>query len=144
MMEDVCIDANVLIKIYAPDENKIDESLLEKITVEDLIIWAPGIICFEFAHVLGRKSRLQYIHPDEQQRALQKFFDLHLILMWNEELIKLSTDIQLDGVRSLYDASYLAVALIKDIPLITNDKEILKKGKKIHDQIYSVAQWMKH
>ena len=62
--------------------------------------------------------------------------------LWKEELIHNAIEFQAQGIKTLADSAYIAVAQLKEAPLITNDSYLLKEGKKIYPAIFSLKEWV--
>jgi predicted nucleic acid-binding protein len=143
MKQDICLDANILISRLSPDESSESGlQFLKHIITTHTILWAPALINFEVAAVIVKKQKLGLISVSEGKKVLQQFYTLPLLLLWDQDLMFQSTTLQKKGIKSLYDASYLAAASLKQIPLITDDQEFLKAGKKLYPAIFSPEQWM--
>lgn len=140
-MQQIVTDANILINALTSEEEFYSKDLTPKIVNPSLTIWAPAVLTFETMNAMGRKLLENRITPKLHDEVLETLYSLPLVLLWNYQLIKLASDIQKKTNLTLYDSSYLATAIIKDVPLITNDKELIKKGRKFHNRILPAEQW---
>lgn len=142
MIHQLCLDANIFLSFLSPDEtNKTIDQLFRKITMEESVIWGPALVNFEVAGVINRKVKMKLIKSEHQTEAIQLFCRLPLVLLFNEELMTKTMELQKNGIKSVYDASYLATAIIKSVPLITCDEELLQKGKKLYPAVFTPEQW---
>ncbi len=138
----LCIDSNILISALSPDEaGEAQGQILKKIITEDYLVWVPALLPFEVVSVLNRKLKDGLIREEDLQRMISIFYRLPLLMVWNEELMSKAHSLQKRGLKTIYDSSYLALAILRQIPLITEDKEILSKGKKLYPNIYSAAMF---
>lgn len=137
-MNSICVDANIVISCLSPDEKSQNQNHFLKSMVEGAyLIWVPSLINFEIGAALNRKKNRNLITDADFNAVIEFFFKLPVLMMWNEELLLKTHEFQKKGIRSYYDASYLAVASLKKIPLITGDQEVITKGKKIYPSIYT-------
>ena len=95
----------------------------------DVVLFAPSLFRFEMASVCLKKMRA---HVDEQETLLEAFRDF-LVLPVNEIDVDLAETIALarDTRLSLYDASYLWLALHLKIELVTLDGKLDKVHRKL-------------
>lgn len=143
MSENICLDANIFIAYFSPDEHNIFVAqLFEKLTEKDFLISVPALTSFEVFNILTKKEVKKEIANGVTLEALKIYLSLPLLLFWKEDLLKEAIRLQKQGIRTFYDASYLALSLLRDIPLITEDKELLKKGKKFYPGIFSPKEWI--
>ena len=142
-MKVLCVDANILISCLSSDEQNAENDILLKALIDKQVMgWAPAHLVSEVTHVLARKKGAGLIDSFSCEEAVRILFLLPLILVWNEELMLKSLIVQEQGIKAIYDASYVALALQKQIPLITADQEILKKGKKVYPAIFTLREWL--
>lgn len=137
----ICIDNNVIINYLCNDEaNEAVDKLFDRVFDEGQLIYVPALLNFEFAHVLARKKKTGYLTDEQGRFALKTFFQLPIVLTWKEEFLEIAYTLVENGLPSLYDASYLAVAMIKNIPLVTFDKELYKRARMQYDAVFTPEQ----
>ena len=136
---DYCVDANIFVNALSADENfPSSTDFLRHCLQTRSNLHLPSLVQFEVMAALQRKRQMNLLSDKLLQNAQRLFFDLPILLTWRQDLIQLTFEIQNEsGLKSFYDASYLALAKMKNIPLITHDKEILKKGKASHQSLYT-------
>jgi len=143
-VKEACVDANILVSLLSADEiTDENKGFLRQILNQPSLLWVPALASFEVSHVLAKKASLQNLTHAQAQTGQRLFFKLPLVFLWNEELMAKALEIQQTGIPTLYDAAYLATAILKNVPLITHDLELVKKGKKIWPAIFSLQEWMK-
>lgn len=143
MKASISLDANILVRYLSPDETDGPVSkLFEVIRKENLTICVPAIAHFEFANALTRKGALKIIPENEVVSAIEKFFKLPILLFWKENLVKKAIALCQAGLPSLYDATYLATAMLNQIQLVTEDKELNKKARKIYPGVFTLDEWV--
>lgn len=139
---EVCLDNNIIVTYLSPDETCVAvNELVMSILKTKKMIRVPALINYEFANAIGRKTRNQLLTEIQKNTALDEFFELPILLMWNQATMKRTLEFTHRGFAPLYDAAYLAVAMERGIPLITQDKEFLKKAKKEYPAVFTPEQW---
>lgn len=127
------LDASILIQTLIQEEYT-DTAL--KLVGTLKAIYAPSLILYEIGNALVILTRKELITKED---AIRKFKFLSAIPTLNIQDIELTKamDIAMKLKTTLYDASYLALALETDIPLITADEQLYKKGKTIAKVIHA-------
>lgn len=137
------MDANILVAALCPDEfNEAADTFLSRLLAHDFQLWAPPHLLAEVSNVLARKLKEKVISEGHLKEASGILYSLPVVLMWKEDVHEKAMRFHREGLGSVYDGLYIAVACLKNIPLITHDKEILKKGKKVHPRIYALDEWL--
>jgi len=98
-------------------------------------IYAPSLILYEIANALVILVRRNFLAKED---AVRKFNHLIRIPTLNirEPNLSKAIDIAVELKLTLYDASYLALALETRIPLITADKILCDRGRRIAKVIH--------
>ena len=140
----VCLDSNIFVCLMSPDEsNDVIEDFFNILNRRGCSFYAPSLMQFEIAQTFGKKERARLMTSDSVDDAVKQLCALPILLEWNESLLEKALDIYRQGFKSLYDASFLAVAMKRNIPLVTEDQEILKKGGKIYPHVYTMNEYHK-
>ena len=125
-MKDLVIDASVVLKWYLTDEEWGQEaiSILERYVAGELTLFAPPILLYEVSSALIVAERRGRIAQETTQNALQGFFDLGITFC--DPFVDVSNVLFFSRSfhRSVYDASYLAVAAGQGIEFLTGDKRL--------------------
>lgn len=142
-MEDrICMDANIIIaSICEEAAHPYAKPFFENMP-KDQIILVPALIGFEITNSLTRKQALGQMSADECDSSLDTYADLPILLVWQNNYLKEALHLQRRGIPSSYDAAYVATAKLNNIPLITEDKLLIKKAKKLYPHIYTCEDWL--
>ncbi|MDO8644187.1 MAG: type II toxin-antitoxin system VapC family toxin [bacterium] len=146
MDAELCLDANIFVSAMVPTEQHYSESseLIELIRRKDLVLREPPNLQAEFISVIHRKTQNQEIPENRKNNLFDLFFDLPILIQWRSKVLKDSSDIAKDlNYKLIYDCLYLAVAARYDIPLITHDQELRKRGRSFFRKIYTVSEYLK-
>src|SRR5690348_14004852 len=106
------VDASVVVG-FLSDEGE----LVERLEVEEHVLWAPHLIDAEVGHALRRKVRLGQMEAETAEKAIWAINDLPLRRVEHENLIHVAWDLR-DNF-TFYDALYVSLALMLDEPLLT-------------------------
>lgn len=145
-VREICLDANILLSAFVDSEGSHAAALevLDWVEKNSVPLYEPALVVFEFSSVLHRKRLEGLIGQREMEQILDFFFQLPLLLQWQSSLIKKTLQSARHlSLRRAYDCSYLAVAIGRDIPLVTEDQELLKKGRRLHRHIYSLDDFLR-
>jgi predicted nucleic acid-binding protein len=131
------IDASVVLKWYLADEDLGSQALLvlEKFLSGELALVAPSLIEYEVMNGLVIAQRKGRISDRIIHQAGEGFLSLSIEQMALSNFISEALHFCRVYHRSLYDASYLALAKKEDIPLITADKELYNTIRKNFRQL---------
>jgi predicted nucleic acid-binding protein len=118
----VIVDASIVAAWLLPDEtNVLGESVLARLESEDA--FAPDLLWHEIRNVLITASRRKRIDENEILPLLQRLADIPLQNAGpgdNIEIVRLAQA----HLLSAYDAAYLALAVLRKLPLATADKRL--------------------
>ena len=119
------LDASILIQTLVRE--KYTDIALKLVSMLKEI-YVPSLILYEIGNALVILTRKNFITKED---AMRKFKSVSSIPTLNIREITLSgaIDIAIELKITLYDASYLALALEADAPLVTADRELYEKGK---------------
>lgn len=87
-------------------------------------IAAPALVTYETANVIRRHEIAGQISPDQSAQAHADLLDLAIELWPYDLLARRAWELRLNV--SIYDATYVALAEITDLTLITLDKRLAK------------------
>ena len=99
-------------------------------------IYAPPLILYEIGNALVTLVRRGFITKED---VLRKFKSLTAIPTLNikEPTLDKAIEIAVELQITLYDASYLALALEIGVPFITADRELYEKGREVAETIHA-------
>jgi predicted nucleic acid-binding protein len=131
-MKELVIDASVILKWYLPDEEFAQKALniLGGHVSGDIALYAPTILPYEILNALIVAERMGRVNEEVTKNAFNAFLDL--------EINFLNPFLDYRGIlslarsfdRSVYDASYLAVANKRDTDFVTGDRRLFNAVRK--------------
>lgn len=125
-MKELVIDASVILKWYLPDEEFAQKALniLDRHVSGEIALYAPTILPYEILNALIVAERMGRVNEEVTKNAFNAFLDLEINFLNPfldyQGIISLARSFD----RSVYDASYLAVANKRDIDFVTGDKTL--------------------
>jgi len=128
-MEKVVADASVIVKWF------IEESYSEKALVlrdmhvnGEIQLIAPSILPFEVLNALKYSNLFNEEELQEVANAISKYgFEYYNL---RGELAEKTVELALENEITIYDASYIALAVLKKTKFYTADEKLIKKTKK--------------
>ena len=127
------VDASILAQTVVKEEyTELALRLVEKLKS----IYAPPLILYEIGNALVILVRRRLITKED---ALRKFRSITAIPILNirEPTLDRVVEIAIELKTTFYDASYLALALEVGVPLITADRELCEKGRKVAETVHA-------
>lgn len=125
---EVVIDASLIVKWFVEEEGS-DKSLKlrEKYIEGEIRILAPELIIFEVLNALYYKKLFSEDELKEISEALEAYsFTLYPL---KGEYANTAVEVAFKNNITIYDASYIALAIIKNIYMYTADKKLIRKLK---------------
>ena len=131
-MKSAVLDASVILKWYLLDEMYGQKALdlLHRFITKELTILSPSLLEYEVINGLIIAQKRGRIKEEKILMAIEGFFDLQIDLRDLSHFYQRSLKYRRVYNRSLYDASYLAMAETEGIPLITADEVLYNAVKK--------------
>jgi predicted nucleic acid-binding protein len=131
-MKSAVLDASVILKWYLIDETYGQKALdlLHKFITRELSILSPSLLEYEVINGLVIAQKRRRIKEEKILMAIEGFFDLQIDLRDLSHFYQRSLKYCRVYNRSLYDASYIALAETEGIPLITADEDLYNAVKK--------------
>lgn len=145
MIREICLDANVILSclVVEPDQESC-RILLQQILTAEIDIYAPSLMIFEVASILQRKTYCTELSAREASDALNVFTNLPVLFQGQTHIMKKAFRLAQElSLKNTYDTAYLAVAETRQIPCITCDVELRKKGRAVYDQIFTPDEFLK-
>ncbi len=121
------IDASVAIKWYVPEIYEQEATRLQK-SGDDL--HAPELILPEFGNIVWKKVARGEITEKEGQRIVSEFSKTNLILHSHSQIIKSAFTGATMTNQTVYDWTYLALALSLGCQFVTADERFYKALEK--------------
>ena len=131
-MKQVVLDASVILKWYLADEEYSQKALglLYQYISNELDILAPALLEYEVVNGLLIAQKRGRIKEEKIVTAIEGFIDLEIKLKnlshFHPRIIHYCRVYH----RSVYDASYLAIADVEGITMITSDEGLYNTIKK--------------
>jgi predicted nucleic acid-binding protein len=131
-MKSAVLDASVILKWYLRDETYGQKALdlLHKFITRELNVLSPSLLEYEVVNGLIIAQKRGRIKEEKILTAIEGFFDLQIDLKDLSHFYHRLLYYCRIYHRSLYDASYLALAETEGLPLITADESLLNAVKK--------------
>jgi predicted nucleic acid-binding protein len=122
------IDASVAAKWFLPPpgETFTAEALrmLQSYTEGRLRLLAPDLFWPEFGNILWKAVRQGRILRESAEEAIQALEDRRIPTSASRPLLKEAFAISAASGRTVYDAMYVALAIISNVPLVTADERL--------------------
>lgn len=142
---EICLDANLFVSSLVPEERSYEEALkvLTLAETEGGSLFEPEIVLFEVGTAIHRKRLEGSLTDPLRDDLMELFFRLPLVFQWNPSLmIRASTMARESSSRGISDYCYVALAQKRDIPLLTLDTDLIKKGRKFYKKIYAPSEFL--
>jgi predicted nucleic acid-binding protein len=127
------MDASATIAGLSPDEaNAAYQQLVERVIAEDVAVAVPTLWCYEVANILTLKLRKNKISAAAHDDAMQCVRDFQLSIdPMSPEMATFGTAVVLARRHGLtvYDASYLELALRLNVPLASLDGDLVQAAR---------------
>lgn len=118
----IVVDASVVLKWLLVEPSGETQEILEKHVDGSELLVAPELLCYEVGNVLATKLRLA---SQDTIELFGHFLDLEVqTYSLGAEEYRASLDLAERYKITVYDASYLALALVLDTRLVTADKKL--------------------
>jgi len=126
------LDASVILKWYLADEEHGQKALglLDDYVGKGLDLLAPSLLEYELTNGLVIAQKRARIREEKVLSAIEGFMDLEIPMRDLVDFYPQVLQYCRTYGRSVYDASYLALAETEDITLITADEGLYKAVKK--------------
>lgn len=133
------VDASVAVKWFLPE---IHTDAAVKWMARDAAFLAPDLIYAEFGNVLWKRARSGELKRSEARAIARAFRLVPVEVHPCEALMEPALEIACELGRSLYDSLYLAVAILRDCPLVTADRGLYNaiRGTGIADSVRWVEE----
>lgn len=126
--EKVVLDASVITKWYTKEKGSEAALRYRDMHVEGkLSIVEPGLFIYEVMNALNYNPNF---NESDVEKAILSLLDLHIETVFpSEEMIKRTINIARMHSTSVYDSTYLALANLLKVQMITADCRFWEKAK---------------
>ena len=121
------VDASVAAKWYFPESHVAEARGLLSARLE---LWSPDLIWCEVANIVWKRVRRGDIQPDEATDILAEFLKTPIKGVAAKSLVASALEIAVATDRTVYDGTYLALAVDLNCQLITADDRLVNALKK--------------
>jgi len=122
--------------LFEDETTRTTEAILDRLTSEDALV--PTLWTYEVGNVLLMAERRKRITEAQGRRFTQlleslpiRISDSHLNSLWSNAVV-----VAREHGLSVYDGTYLDLAMREGIALATRDKALRKAAKKLGIKIY--------
>ena len=128
-MEEVVVDASVVVKWFVEEENSDRALWLRDRYIDgEIRILAPELMIFEVLNALYYKKLFSESEMKEISESLEAYsFTLYPL---KGEYAEKTLEVAFKNGVTVYDASYIALAMIKGTCMYTADEKLIRKLKK--------------
>lgn len=131
MVTKIVSDASLVVKWFLEDETEVEwaRKVQEDFIEEKIELWAPDIINFETANAFNVAVIRKRISKRVAREFLTDFLQFKIFTFETNKIIIPTLNLALDFKLSVYDASYIALAELKNCNFYTEDKRLVNKLK---------------
>jgi predicted nucleic acid-binding protein len=116
----VVVDSSVAIKWIVEEEDSDSARLLAQATLE-----APDLLLTECANILWKKATMADLSPRDVGDCWRLLLQAPILFTPSPDLLDAALRISLDLDHPIYDCVFLALALLRRVPLITADRKLV-------------------
>jgi len=124
-MEVVVVDASVAVKWVVNESGSDRARLLSQTRLE-----APDLLPVECANKLWKEVRLRDLGREQASARLELLLRAPVSLAESRRLLDSALRLALDLHHPVHDCVYIALALRRDIPLVTADEGLVAAARK--------------
>jgi predicted nucleic acid-binding protein len=130
-MIELVIDTSVVLKWYLVDETYGQEArrILDQHVAGDVTLLAPTILSYEVLNALLVAERMDRIAEEVTEKAFWGFLELEIEFCDPSDVYMDTLALARSYQRSIYDASYLALAKKNHIDFVTGDERLFNAVK---------------
>jgi len=125
-MEAAIVDASVAVKWLVQEPGSEQARLLSRTRLE-----APDLLPVECANILWKKVRVRDLSREEALGRLQLLLQAPVSLSESRRLLEPAIEMSFDLRHPVCDCVYLALALQRQLPLVTADERLVAAVRKL-------------
>jgi predicted nucleic acid-binding protein len=134
------VDASVILRAFFPDEEQERaQALIRDHVIGHLQLEAPDLLLYEVANAVVQARRRGRVTDEQAEDIMSSFEALGISLKpvsWQQMF-----PIAMRFDRSAYDAAYLALAVVGDVPLITGDARMFNAVHEHLPQVHWIGDY---
>jgi predicted nucleic acid-binding protein len=119
------VDASVAVKWVVNERGSEQARLLSRARLE-----APDLLLIECANILWKKVRVRDLTRTDAAARLVLLRQAPVTLADSRSLLETALELSFDLRHPVYDCVYLALALRRDVPLVTADERLVTATRK--------------
>jgi predicted nucleic acid-binding protein len=120
-MKEFVVDASVVLKWFIPE---VHEAEAKRFIDPNNVLFAPDLLPSEFGNILWKKVRRGEITDDEAMRIAAELQDAPLVIVPTLDLLTDALRIATSTGRTVYDSTYVALAVAQRCRLVTADQKL--------------------
>jgi predicted nucleic acid-binding protein len=124
-MEAAIVDASVAVKWVVKEPGSDRARLLSRARLE-----APDLLPIECANILWKKVRLRDLTREEASTRLELLLRAPVSLANSRDVLDAALVLSFDLRHPVHDCVYIALALRRDLPLVTADERLVAAAGK--------------
>ena len=128
-MSHFVVDASIAVKWFMPEA--YGDAALRLLNAEHSLV-VPDLLFPEVGNVLWKRVQRREVTVREATTTLEALASLPLEVHPSKPLMPLAFEIACRAHRSVYDSLYLAIAVLRQCPMVTADRKLygaLKTGE---------------
>ncbi len=131
MIDHYIVDASVGIKLFVREEwTDVVEQLFAGLGQEPPVrLYVPDLFYTECANILWKYVRRFNYSAEEARSDLLDLRQLNLSVVATEDILTNAFDLAVEHNLTVYDACYVALASMLELPLLTADERLVNKMK---------------
>jgi predicted nucleic acid-binding protein len=121
------VDASVAVKWVVHEEGReAAMELLRQAAANRVRLFAPSLLLLEVGNVLWSKARRGHLTNSEADRAYEMFLTLRPRIADTKDLARTAFELAIRHDRTVYDSTYLALALALRADFVTDDRKLFR------------------
>lgn len=129
-------DASVLIKVFLPEQDSdLAERLLRDAASTPGSTAAPDLIYPECGNILWKKERQGLLTADRVREIIREITAMPINVWSGLHLLESAAILALTHGITVYDATYLALSDLLDVPLVTADERLVIRAGGPNDRL---------
>ncbi len=114
------VDASVAVKWYVPEDHSIEAECLLDAAHE---LHAPDLIVPEFGNILWKKVGRSELTAAQARKVVEAFIGVPMFKHPASPLLEVAFDGAVQSAQTVYDWTYLTLAVSLDCPMVTADEK---------------------